>query len=83
MLLSQIQTVLAAIDAGPDGSHADEAHSPSIVQDLIKIFRKLVAGQMSVSIKKRHRATSDRLFILQVVQAELGGVSGQVRRAMI
>lgn len=64
MLLSQLQTGLAAFDAGPDGSHADEVRRPSILKDLIEIVRKLVAGQVSVSIKERHRDVFDQFLAL-------------------
>lgn len=70
VLIRQIQTRLARIDPRPDGSHAHKTRVSGVLQNLIKIFDKLIAGQVSVCIKKRHGFVFELLFRTNIRSAK-------------
>jgi len=68
--MSQLQTSFAAINARPNGSHANETGISRVLEDLIEVIGQLSAGQMSVCIKKRHRSTFDLFFVLALLRSK-------------
>ena len=70
VLIRQIQTRLTGIDPRPDGSHAHKTRVSGVLQNLIKIFDKLIVGQVSVCIKKRHGFVFELLFRTNIRSAK-------------